>query len=134
MSNDNKNDNMVITVEELSKFKEVYFQLKKGEGLERLSTPRDAQEAASLGDFDAMVNLIGNGIKGVARAMNFFSKTECPFLTDFIDDVFRSSASKQFKRGTAIKDVIQNVKPDINLSKGSMPTPEAFGYEEKNTE
>lgn len=123
----NKNDNVKIeTVEQLTKIKDIIFQKKKGESLERLSTPRDAEEAASLGDFDAMVNLIGNGVKGIARAMNYFAGNECNFLSDFVNDVYRSSASKQFKRGTAVRDIIQNVRPDVNMGSGYRPTPEAL--------
>ncbi len=129
MPNEKESRNVIIrTVEELTKLKDIYFQKKKGEGLERLSTPRDSEEAASLGDFGATVNLIGNGVKGVARAMNYFAGNECNFLSDFVDDVYRSSASKQFKRGLAVRDIIQNVHPDVNVTKGSMPTPEGFGY------
>lgn len=119
-------------MDQIVKFKDVLFQKEKGDSLKRLSTPRDSEEAASLGDFSAEVNLIGNGIKGIAQTMNFFSNTECTTLTDFIDNVFRASASKGFKRGLAIRDIIQNVKPDINMGgTGYRPAPEAISINDR---
>jgi hypothetical protein len=112
-------------IDNLVKIQNILFQKEKGDTLKRESTPFLPEEAQALGDFDAYVNLLGNGIIGIARTMNHFSGVECNTLEDFVTRVFRSSASKGFKRGLAVKEIMVGVKPDINMQQGFRPAPEA---------
>jgi hypothetical protein len=119
------------TVNSLVKLQNVIFQKEKGDTLKRESTPFLPEEAQALGDFDAYVNLLGNGIIGIARTMNYFAGNECNTLEDFVTRVFRSSASKGFKRGQAVKEIMIGVKPDVNMPSNQIPEPRIYGSEDK---
>ncbi|MHA2010437.1 MAG: hypothetical protein ACXACY_23470 [Candidatus Hodarchaeales archaeon] len=114
------------------KFKDAYFQKEKGDALKRTSTPFLEEEAQSLGDFNHIANNLGSAIIGIAETMNHFSGVKCNTLRDHVTRTYRGSASKSFKRGTAIRDIIQNVRPDVNMPSHQMPEPRAYGEEDKN--
>ena len=116
---------MMSKVEEMSKdfydffikVKDAWMQKEKGEGFKRLTTPRDLQESQSLGHFDPQTNLLGNSMIGIIKAQNIVAGpgNECNIILEYIEDVFRSSASIKFERGDATKEVLINVKPDITM-------------------
>ena len=109
------------------KYKDVIFQKKKGEALERASTPISSEEAASLGHFEPIANLTGNGLKAVEilLAQLAYGTNEVPEVTwemgEMVDNIFRASGSKAAKRMLATFETIQEIKPDIQTQKYNLP-------------
>lgn len=125
-----------LTVEEFKQIKDAYFQKKKGEALERASTPITSEEAASLGNFEPIANLTGNAVKVVELLLAQLAYGdddihEATFeLHEMVDNIFRASGSKQGKRMAYTFDTIREIQPEINQSK-NYPTPEILGEDKR---
>ena len=89
----------VKTIEEAVKLKDVLFQKEKGEALKRSSTPRDEEESASLGYFEAETGLTGTFLKSIELDINYLCNLGNDYsLSHAVDLFFRSTGSRKSKR------------------------------------
>ena len=127
---------LIKTVKDAKALEGIWVKKEKGEGIAKLSTPRNHEESQALGHFDAEVNLIGNGLYRMFEIQNYFAtlggkrmENACYAGQSVITDIFRSSASKGFGRGKATMETIKDIKPDISGGH-DFPEREEFGYDD----
>lgn len=123
-------DKLVETVKDAKSLEGIWVKKEKGEAIAKISTPRDHAESQALGNFNASVNLLGNGLFRIFEIQNHFAtmlgkkpENNCHTGMELITDVFRSSASKTFGRGKATAETIKDMPVDISHNK-DFPEPE----------
>jgi len=103
------------------------FQREKGQVLKRASTPRDEEESASLGYFDAETGLTGAALKSIEYDINWLCGLGDDFsLGHFVDLFFRSTGSRKARRLELSLGTVKDIHPDINMGMSSYRGPPEF--------
>lgn len=130
-------EGLIETVKDAKSLEGIWVKKEKGEAIAKISTPRDHAEAQALGNFNASVNLLGNGLFRIFEIQNHFAtmlgkipENGCHTGMELITDVFRSSASKTFGRGKATAETIKDMPVDMS-HKTEFPDPDLVEFPDR---
>lgn len=112
---------------DLKLLKDAYLAMKQGEAIERISTPRNHQEALSLGQFQHQaayaISCVDLHQQLIFQLTGFVGNA----LTNFTETIGRSSGSINFARAEKTLEAVSTIGQYMPMNKGMIPTPTALG-------